>query len=254
MNKMRLLGQQVVDVYRGLGRDLPGLAKVSAVWFGLHVLASYLLAPATTQMETDMNDPRQLLLAVFFTLLALLNLYAVHVFLLEPDAPARWLPPFSKLVHYVGVMFGVILFAGLGGVVFSLPFHIAWGVAMQTKGVGGEVIIPALPFYLELLPTVFMMGLFSRYLLAAPLLLRDADYPFRASVNFTHGQVLRLTGVQFFMLLPLLLPIVLWSRLGRYDVDGGPLLLLTVFYSLAIMVFLWLYARLMENEYARLVK
>jgi len=251
---MQTLLWQAIDVYRGLGRDGAGLAKVSAIWFGLHVLASYLLAPVATHPYADMGVLFELLVSLGFTLLMVANYYAVHIFLLEPDAPPRWLPPLKGMSRYVGVMFSVTIFAWMGGLIFSIPFHLAWDVVMQIKGIGGEIITPALPFYFELLPSIFMALLFSRYLLTAPLLLRGADHPFHASIRYLRGHVIRLTVLGFILVLPFLLPIVLWMRVGRYELSDGPLLLLSLFYSLANLVMVWLEVRLMENEYARRVK
>jgi len=247
---------QAVGIYRDIGRDVRGLMKVSAVWFVLQLAANIGFAPLIANARPEDMAAGQFGISMLFLLLSLLTFYAVHVYWHQPGQTASWLPRLSPrpLLHYVLWQAAVIMGTGILGMLIALPLQILWGVFNTIPDAEGKPMLAALPFYIELLPPFFMLVMYSRMVLVGPLVLRNVEMPFRLSQRYTSGSTWRVAMVQMLLIIPLLLPIILWSRLGRYEINVWELAALAAFYSAGMIVFTWVYVALAEREYKRQVK
>lgn len=233
----------LVSVYARTFAGFGSLARVSALWFVLAVIGEILRRSGESAAGGAVS-----VLALMGMLLhliaALSGWYFAHCSLYKPKEKTTLLPTLTQF-RFIGVQTLNVIFLGIigGGIVGLLGLFWIHDISLQTQE---EIQNSAQSASFLGLP--FVLLIFGRLLLMAPLMVRNQKQSFRVSWKATKGRTLRLFMLQLGCLIPTGGTEAVAALLRSF---AAPLIVPAIVSVIGVFLSLWLYTRLAEDEYAR---
>lgn len=238
-----LILDALVSVYARTFAGFSSLARVSALWFVLAVIGEVLRRSGENAAGGAVSVLA--LMGMLLHLVATLSgWYFAHCSLYQPKEKTSLLPTLTQF-RFIGVQtLNVIILAVIGGgIVGILGLFWIHDIGLQT-----EEEIQSSAQSASFLGLPFVLLIFGRLLLMAPLMVRNQKQSFRVSWKATKGRTLRLFMLQLGCLIPTGGTESIAALLRTFEV---PLVVSAVVSVTGVFLSLWLYTRLAEDEYAR---
>lgn len=253
--------EQAINMYRDVWNVRYPLARILLFWYVLAAVTQ--LASGTYDAglgaadSLDALSGTAIIAQILHLLTILLGWYAAHRYMMNPEPPQSYLPEFlmgggnnRSLQFIAGQVANMFLLLALSLLVLlPLTVYLAMNAVNITEQEAqhAQDNISLLFFPLAVL-------FFSRLLLVAPMSARGEAQSVRRSWRITRGHFIRLTILQLSCMLPLFVAGAgawLFIKLGSNPVT---LLVSALVGAAAALFSIVLYARLAEDEYAKLVR
>lgn len=240
--------KNVLSLYQRVWGDVHSLAIISLVWMGLAMIGDMIVRSALTTATTAGQLNAAAMAGFILHLLATLSgWYFAHRFMINPQIPLRTVPDRIQL-KFVGVQIvNLIVLSVLGGAVIGL-LGVVW-IMNAAYRPAADLMTDSQAASILSLPIIVLI--FSRLLLMSPLMARGLSPALRQSWRATKGHIWRLFALQVACLLPLALTEPVAGLLQKF---GLPAFVPASVSVAGIFFSLWLYTRLAEDEYVRLIR
>lgn len=240
---------ELIGIFIRLKLQAPQLVKVSLVWFSITALGVAMTGVPSLLERPTVMTPLALAGSVIYLFGVLAGWYSTHRFLVNPQQAAEYIPS-NRQLRFMITQVVIILFMSMAAAILILPLAMnhmpAYDNYMTFEQAQAQARAASTPY----MPVVmlFMVLLFSRLLLVAPLIVRDEKQALRRSWRATRGQTIRL----FLLQLGCIIPAALGGLLAGLLSFVFPLAV--VLSTAGLFVSLLAYTQLAETEYAALLQ
>lgn len=244
------LKPELIGVYGHVWHVRKPLFRLSVVWLGLAMLGLYITGRADMVSVSLDGSLSQTLGSLIHLFAVLAGWYCAHRFLLDPRQKVDYLP--SPLqAKFIGTQALLIISLSLVTGLILAPFTLLFMPPLDATLPPEQIQAQAAAASRQFAPLVFalMLWLFSRLILVAPLLVRDAPQAVRASWRATKGHWLRLFALQMGVLLPMIVGSLVALALAKVLPVFG-----MFFSTVGLFISLLLYTQLAETEFKALLK